>query len=391
MTAQSTSDRSRAWVEVDLEALLTNAQMVRRAAGGTPLLPMVKADAYGLGIERVVRALSGGLEKGALWGFGVATIVEAEALRRIGWQGRVVAFSPALRGDFERALAAGCSLTVADLEGLASLARAARAAGGEAAVQVEIDTGMGRSGVPWDGAGRWGRDLARCLSGGGLRWEGVFTHFHSADESDLATTDEQWQRFRRALAELERAAAPYRPEARHAANSAAALRRPGSALDLVRPGIFLYGGEVGAPIRPEPVVSLRARLARLASVPRGATVGYGAEYSAPGPERWGTSAIGYGDGLPRALWTGRGGALVRGKRVPVIGRVSMDVTTLDLTGVPAAEVGDVVTFLGRDGDAELRLDEVAGRCGTISYEVLTGLTARLPRVYDRSGRSGARS
>lgn len=172
----------------------------------------------------------------------------------------------------------------------------------------------------------------------------------------------------------------------HASNSAAALRWPGYGLDAVRPGIFLYGGHPAPGVAdipsPEPVVAVRARLLLVRSMPAGSTLGYGATHTAEGPERWGTLSLGYGDGLPRALGN-RGSALVRGRRVPIVGRISMDLTTVRLDDVPDAEPNDVVTLVGRDGDALITVDDVAAQVGTIGYEILTGLSPRLPRV-DRS-------
>jgi alanine racemase len=210
-----------------------------------------------------------------------------------------------------------------------------------------------------------------------LAWDGCFTHFHSADEPDLASTDAQWARFAEAL----RSVPPRARRTIHGANSAGALRRAGFGASLVRPGIYLAGAPAGGGEPPEAVAAVRARLALVREVPAGTTLGYGATYTAARPERWGTAAIGYGDGLPRALSPAGGGALVHGRRVPMIGRISMDVTVLDLTDVPEAAPGDVATLVGRDGDAEITVDEVARRVGTISYEVLTGLGPRLPRVY----------
>jgi alanine racemase len=218
-----------------------------------------------------------------------------------------------------------------------------------------------------------------------LEWEGCFTHFHSADEPVLASAEVQHERFRAALELLPEGAG----RLLHSSNSAASVRRAGYAGDVVRPGIFIYGGEAGPGVRPEAVAALRARLGLVRRVPPGTTVGYGATYTSAREERWGTLAIGYGDGLPRRLATAGGEALVHGHRVPIIGRISMDMTVVDLTGVPGeVRAGDVATLIGRDGDEEIRVDEVASRCGTISYEILTGLGLRLPRTY-RGAAAGA--
>jgi alanine racemase len=238
---------------------------------------------------------------------------------------------------------------------------------------------MGRAGFDWRETGAWG-PAVRDRAGAGLTWQGVFTHFHGADAADGSQTATQWKRFGDAIAQL--------PVSRedlmvHAANSAATVRWPEYAADAIRPGIFLYGGHpapnVEDVIRPEPVVALRARLVHVRRAPPGTTVGYGATHVARNWERWGTLAIGYGDGLPRALGN-QGRALVRGTPVPIIGRISMDMTVVDITAVPDAEPGDVVTLIGHDGGSGIAVEEVASHAGTINYEILTGLTARLPRV-----------
>jgi alanine racemase len=339
---------------------------------------MVKSDAYGLGMGPVVEALTAGRGLQEPWAFGVAAVAEGEALRRLGWRGRVLVFTPQPPGEYHRAAAAGLTLCLSDAAGVERWAGVARERGEVLPFHLAIDTGMGRAGLRWDTAAVWGPEIA-ARAGESLRWEGTYTHLHSADEPDASSADEQVRRFRAALEAL--------PEARragavlHVANSAASMRRGGYGLSLARPGIFLYGGGVGAEVSAQPVASLRARLGLVREVPPGSTLGYGATHVASGPERWGTLCIGYGDGVPRALWPGRGAVLIRGRRVPVIGRVSMDMTTVDLTEVPEARPGDVATLFGEDGGEAISVDEFAGRCGTISYEILTGLTPRLPRVY----------
>ncbi|HET6232962.1 MAG TPA: alanine racemase [Longimicrobiaceae bacterium] len=379
MSNSSTESRSRAWVDVDLGALRRNLLRVRDAAPGAALVPMVKADAYGLGAAAVVPACVEALAPHELWGFGVAAVAEGEALRAGGWQGRVLVCAPPPPGEYARAARVGLTPALSDVEAVARWAAEARSVGRPLAFHLEVDTGMGRAGLPWDEAAQWGGPVAAAAADL-LAWEGCFTHFHSADEPDLAPTDGQEARFRAAVAAL-----PPAPSGTgrllHSANSAASIRRGGYGLDLVRPGIFLYGGRAGPGEAPEAVAAVRARLARVRRVPSGSTVGYGATHTALGPEVWGTAAIGYGDGLRRALATAGGEAIVRGRRVPIVGRISMDVTVLDLTAVPGAEPGDVATFVGADGGQEITADEVAARCGTISYEVLTGLGTRLPRVY----------
>ena len=339
---------------------------------------MVKAEAYGLGVGPVVDALGGAPQTLRPWAFGVASVREGEALRVHGWEGRVLVFTPLAPG--EEAAAAEASLTPAlcSVEAVRRWSAEGRRRGRTLPFHLEVDTGMGRAGLPWHAVAEWAGPVIEA-GGESACWEGCFTHYHSADEHDLAPTTRQRQRFESALEALP--GSLRRQLIVHSSNSAAAMRCGAFGDDLARPGIFLYGGGVGGAIRPSPVVAVRARLVRVVAVDAGATVGYGATHAARGPERWGTLAIGYGDGIPRALAPGGGEVLVRGRRVPIIGRISMDMITVDLTAVVGAEPGDVATLLGSDGDEEIVVDEVAARAGTISYEILTGLTARLPRLY----------
>lgn len=379
----SNQDTTRAWVEVDLDALRANFQTIRSVSGpGTAIVAMVKGNGYGLGAERIVRALDP-LEP---WAFGVATADEGIALRRAGIQRRILVCGPLPPDAVEAAAEARLTASISELGALERWAAAAERTPGGLDFHVEIDTGMGRCGFDWREASRWG-EAVRARVGPRLRWVGAFTHFHGADSTERTATMVQWERFGDALAQL--------PVSRedlmiHAANSAATLRFPECRADLVRPGIYLYGGDPAPALprpeypAPKPVASVRSRIVLIRDVPPGTTVGYGALYVARRWERWGTLGIGYGDGLRRNL-TSRASVLVHGKRVPVVGRISMDLTVVDLTDVPEAQVGDVATLIGRDGRETITVDEVAAWADTISYEVLTGLTARLPRVERANG------
>jgi len=210
---------------------------------------MVKANAYGLGMAEVARALADAVPASALAGFGVAAVAEGEALRKAGWAGRILVLAPAPPDEFDRAASSELTLCISDLESAERWAAAAERANRFLAMHAEVDTGMGRAGFSWDRARDWGAALLR-ITVGRLAWEGVFTHFHSADEPDLASTRDQWERFTSALALLPGGAARSAARVLHTSNSAAAMRCgfPG---DWVRPGIFLYGGRVGAePPRP---------------------------------------------------------------------------------------------------------------------------------------------
>jgi len=370
----STHPKARAWVDVHGSALLSNYRRLSAAVGsGVGVLPMVKADAYGIGMAAVVDALL----PERPWGFGVATVDEGLSLRGRGFAGRVVVCSPPPPDAIVAAVESGLEVSVGSLDAVAAVARAAECVDRVGLVHLDVDTGMGRSGMDWrrlDDA----LPAFRAALGPRVRWTGLFTHLHSA-ESDPEANRVQVDRFGGWV----RAAGPDRPGlVCHVLNSAGVFRMPDASWDLVRPGIFLFGGGCGGDVpAPEPVVAVRARVVHVREVVPGTTVGYGATHTAEAGERWATLAIGYGDGLPRSLGN-RGSALLRGREVPIVGRISMDVTVVNITGVDGVGVGDVATLVGRDGDRELSLDGVAARAGTISYEILTGLSPRLPRVWE---------
>jgi alanine racemase len=356
------SDTARAWVDIDLGALVANARTLAGACG-TRLLPMVKANGYGLGATRVSRAL----EALDPWGFGVATVEEGIELRASGLTGPVLVASPLTSETLESVLETGFRPAIGDTLMLRNwIARTA------APFHLEIDTGMARAGIRWDDDAAV-RDAADALTAA-PGWEGVFTHFHSAD-IDPASAATQWERFQAVVSSL-----PRRPPLIHAANSAAALRGHTYAADLVRPGIFLYGGKAGAAApEPRPVAALRARVLAVRRVSAGESVGYGATWRAPQPITVATLGVGYGDGLPRAAELNDGvprRVELRGRAVPLVGRVTMDMCMVAVDEGNVA-VGDVATVFG----GLVSLDEQARGAGTISYELLTGLGARLPRRY----------
>jgi alanine racemase len=332
---------------------------------------MVKADAYGLGVREVVRALT----PERPWGWGVATVDEGLGLRGLGVSQPVIVCSPVVGSAVRDALAGELQLTVSSLDALQEVVAAARSLGARPNVHLDVDTGMGRSGFDWRTARDWLPGVLAAQNE--VRWSGCQTHLHSADETEESVR-EQWARFEGVLREI----GDRLPGLTiHLLNSAGALRLPELAHAAVRPGIFLYGGRAGAGLPvPEAVASLHARVVHLRDAEPGTTLGYGATYRASGEERWATLSIGYGDGLPRALGK-RGQALNCGRRVKIVGRISMDMTVVDITGVPGVRSGDVATLLGTEGGESITVDDVAELAGTISYEVLTGLTQRLPRLW----------
>jgi alanine racemase len=356
---------TRAWVEIDLGALLRNGIRIAERTG-IRLLPMVKADAYGLGAIRVACAL----EALDPWGFGVATVAEGEELRRAGVTRPIIVFTPLLLEELHAVRRA--RLTPA----LGSAETIQRWASSELPWHLAIDTGMNRAGVAWTDVAEL-RDVIAAFPP-----QGAFTHFHSA-ELDDGSREQQEERFAQAVRAL-----PAPPEIIHAENSPAVAHRPTDypgQWTLARPGVFLYGVGSGpsAHMQPEAVVAMRARVVDLRTVADGETVSYDATYRAVGPRRIATLALGYADGYRRAL-SNVGSVLVHGRRAPIAGVVTMDMTMIDVTDVEC-EIGNIATLIGSDGDERIDVEEVAATGGLSPYEVLTGLRARLPRRYVDSG------
>ncbi len=349
---------TRAWVEIDLGALARNGERYARAAG-VPILPMVKADAYGLGAIRAAQALLD-IEP---WGFGVATIEEGQELRRADIALPILVFSPLLPSQFDAARRARLRPVLGDSASILKWGPTRQP------WHLMIDTGMSRAGVSW-------RDIESVRDAVAAHPpEGACTHFHSAQLPN-GSREEQETRFAEAVAQL-----PTRPDLLHADNSAAVERRSPSPFQIARPGIFLYGvgSGHGATFEPNPVVAVRGRVVDLRVVQEGDSVGYDAGWRAPRAGRIATVPLGYADGYRRGLGN-HAFALLAGERVPVVGHVTMDMTMLDVTDKPC-NVGDIITFLGSDGDARITVSELAAGGGFSPYEILTGLRGRLPRVY----------
>ena len=357
------SIEKRAWVEIDLGALRRNAVALAERARA-PLLPMIKADAYGLGAIPVARVL----ESVEPWGYGVATIREGLELRAAGIERPIVLFTPVAVDELSDVRAAGLTPSLSTAE---SIARWQAEGGGP--WHLAIDTGMSRAGVRWDEIAELRSAAAACPP------EGAYTHFHSAERND-ESMDQQERRFREALNTL-----PERPRVVHTENSGALARRDRSVWNCVRPGLFLYGAGSGdgAMLEPEPVVGVHARVVDLRRIRDGDTVSYDATYRAVGDRTIATVSLGYADGYPRAL-SNRGCARLGVARVPVAGVVTMDMTMLDVTDAQCA-LGDIATLVGGKRGDGLSLEEVARTADMSPYELLTGLRNRIARVYRTGG------
>jgi alanine racemase len=356
------------WAEVDLGAIKRNLRAIRgKMPAGTKIMFVVKANAYGHDAALCARAAESGRD--ADW-FGVSSVEEGVALREAGVRLPILVLGSLY--PFESVLAAvahDLTPVVASLESARRLAEVAVKLGRRVDCHVKVDTGMGRIGASPDAALGVVRYLSQLKA---VRVQGIYTHLASA-EDDAATTAEQLKRFRRVVDALSREG--LRPPLVHAANSAGALRRPASRFDLVRPGLAVYGLFPGF----EAALTLKSKIVFLKTVPKGATVSYGGTWRAKRPTRVATLPIGYGDGYARAL-SNRAAVLVGGRRCPVIGRVTMDQTMVDVSAATEARVGVDAVLLGRQGGAEVSAGELAKLCGTIPYETVTALSSRVPRV-----------
>ena len=367
------------WAEIDLDALAANLRTVRRVVGpAIKVMAVVKADAYGYGAVACARRLAA---EGVDW-FGVALPEEGVELRAAGIEQPVLCLEGFWPGQAELCLRHKLVPIVFSLEAARAFDAAAQAAGVVADLHVKLDTGMGRLGVRDEAVNEFARALLGLRH---LRVDGLMTHFASADESARdGFTAEQTARFR-AACELFRACG-HAPTFADLANSAGAWAHPAARGNMVRPGGVLYGlwrdvlppQTDGSALRS--VMSLRTRIMMLKWIAAGETLGYGRTFTAARSTHVATLPIGYADGYPRAL-SNRGRVLVRGQFAPVVGRISMDLTLVDVTDVPGIAEGDIVTLIGANGAHELTAEELARTVGTISYELTCGISQRVRREY----------
>lgn len=369
-------------VEVDLDAITKNIVEFRRHLGKkTKILATVKGDAYGHGAIHVAKAaLEAGVE-----GLCVSFIDEAIELREAGIEAPILVLSYSPIDALELALQYRLTLTVYSEDTLSALQQLVRNSHQSIKIHVKVDTGMGRLGLQPEEVLPF---VQKAMSEPLLVVEGLYTHFSTADEKDKAYTYQQLQAFQRVIDEL--AAAGIHLPCIHAANSAAAIDLPEYAFDMIRLGISLYGFYPSMEVNHQavtlqPVLSLKSRVIRCEKPPAGTGISYGRLYTTTGNETIATVPVGYADGLNRHL-SGRGFALVRGKRVPIVGRVCMDHIMLDVSAISDVAVGDEVVLYGRQGEECISVDEVATLLGTISYEVVCMLNHRVPRVYLRQGK-----
>ncbi len=376
--------RSAGKIEIDLAALSHNLRQVRIRHKN--ILAVVKADAYGHGAVEVARALT---RDAGVFMLGVAYLDEAISLRSAGVALPILLMTGAPADQIPEIVHHRITPVLFDAQSLTLLGQYLETHRQTMNVHIKVDTGMGRLGVSVADA----PDLIRKAHAQyGLRVEGLLTHLADADLQDLSFAREQISRFEGLRSLLARDGLPIRHC--HFANSAAIMRLDtlGAAdTDLVRPGLMLYGyvsGGGGRSLRP--VMRVRARVLAIRNFPAGTGIGYGHTYTTSRESRIAVTSIGYADGYPLAL-SNKGVMLAGGRRVPVVGRVCMDMTMIDVTAVPSLQVGDWVTVIGAEGDAFVGADELARLCETIPYEILCGVGSRIPRHYVSSSPSSGDS
>lgn len=362
--------------EVALTHLRHNLLALARVAG-VPVWSVLKADAYGHGAKAVARTL----ERAGSAGVCVALIEEGIELREAGILAPILVMGGHYGHAWAELLRHRLTPVISRVDQLEGLAEEVRFAGGPPVpLHIKLDTGMSRLGVPLGELDAFARTLASHPE---LALDGVMTHFATA-ESDTAFVAHQLERFERGCAML-RAHGLSLPR-RHAANTAATIAHPSARFDLVRPGIGLFGMAPGikSDVRLEPVMRVRTEIVAMRTLEPGQSVGYGASWTALHRSLIATIPMGYGDGLSRAL-SNRGQVLVRGKRAPMVGAISMDMTSIDVTDVPGASIEDEVVVLGSQrgplGEDTVPAEEIAALSGTIAWEVLTAISRRVPRFY----------
>ncbi len=376
------------WAEVSTSAILHNLRIIRRLVSRKrKVLAVVKANAYGLGAIPIAKILA---QAGTDW-FGVTCANEGADLRASGIRQPILVLTGFWQGEEKHLLQNSLTPTVTNIEQLKWLERAAarpalRGKRARVPFHVKINTGMNRLGIDASEIETFAAMLAACPH---LELQGSYTHFASADDFTSEQTVCQERRFQEALARLRKAGVS--PGMVHLANSGAICARPSTWSDMVRPGAILYGyhqsfvppemrAEIKAKVPLRASLTFRTRIIGLRDVPVGQAVGYGATFVTQRPSKIAVLAAGYADGMVRAF-TNRGHVLLRGQKAPVVGVVSMDLSMVDVTNIPNAALGDIVTIYGADHGAELLVSDAARQIGTVTSDLLCALGRRVPRFY----------
>ena len=363
------------WAEINLEALRFNLNSITsHLPDGVKMMAVVKADAYGHGVKQIARCLqSEGVED-----FGVAIAEEGQTLREIGVEGSILVFGGCYPGQEDLFFSNSLVPTVYDLPTLKNLSTLAQLKGKQFPYHLKVDTGMGRLGI---GPADIGIFLEKAQTYEGMKLKGVFSHLSSADEADLTYTRKQVSMFEKVLTESE--ALNNGSVVRHVANSAGTLLHKGHWFDMVRAGLSLYGinpGNAKTPVDLQPVMSFKTRVGFIKQVPANTALGYNRTFKTKKTSIIATLPVGYADGLNRML-SNRGQVIINGNYAPIVGSVAMDSILVDISSIPSVKSGDDVVLIGEQGNLKISAWDVANWSSTIPYEVLCGITARVPRFY----------
>jgi len=364
----------RAWAEIYLDRLVNNFKFIKKTVGNKKIMAAIKADAYGHGAIEVAKIL----QRLGVDMFGVASIEEGIELRLAGIRTKIVILSPIMDEQIDECIEYNLIPTISEIAFFERLNKKLMRYRKPILVHVEVDTGMTRTGFPYD---KTIDALKRILSSPFIKIEGIFSHFPLAD-SDGAFSREQIKKFSYLIAQLD--SMKIKPKFVHLANSSGIFRYPQSHFNLVRPGITLYGLKSSPEViynnHFKPVMSLKSKIVNIHKVPRGTPISYGHTYYTSRESRIATLSVGYGDGYPRML-SNNADVLCRGKRAKIVGTICMDLMMIDVTDIPQAKLGDIVTLIGEDGKEEIRAEELAQKCNTIVYEITTGIGPRVARVF----------
>lgn len=368
------------WAEVDLGAIAHNIKEIRRVTSpSAKVMAVVKGNGYGHGAVEVSRTA---LENGAEW-LGVARVAEGAALREAGIDAPILVLGYIPPEQSGEAVRLRLAQTVYSREMALALSEAASREGKKAKVHFKVDTGMGRIG--WVAGRRAVQEILELARLPCLEVEGIFTHFAAADDPDKRYTAEQLDKFLYLVEELRKNGLEI--PIKHAANSPALMEMPETHLDMVRAGVIIYGLYPSdkmdrSSVKLRPAMSLKAKVAYVKEVPAGFKISYGCTYTTSKPTVIATLSLGYADGYTRLL-SSKGEVLLNGRRAPVVGRVCMDQTMVDVGHIPGVKMGDEAVLIGRQGDEEISADEIAAKLGTINYEIVCMINSRVPRVYTR--------
>ena len=375
---------NRVYLKIDLDKICNNTkEVIKKVGKDTKVMAVVKADAYGHGAIEVSKALS---EIGT-YGFAVATVGEALALRRAGITKPILILDFVFPNQFETIIRNDIMLTVFRYEIAKELNEAAEAMGTTAHIHIKVDTGMGRIGfIPDDESVDEIRRIAQLPN---VEIDGIFTHFACADEADKTSMNGQFEKFRNFVGKLEKIGINI--PIKHVCNSAEIIDSNDKFLNMVRSGIITYGLYPSEfvhkeDLKIEPAMELHSLVINVKTIHKGDTVSYGSTYVAEKPTVIATIPVGYADGYPRML-SNKGSVLIHGRRAKIVGMICMDQFMVDVTDIPGVSIGDGVTLIGKDGNEQITCEEIGDISGRFNYEFLCCITRRVPRVYTRNGKT----